>query len=241
MAASTDQLIMIICAYPTLMHAQAWWPLCIFIEHPAAWLIPHDCLQICHMVESVHWSASHSFSPQSNACPVGLSAQSEAFRALMGAEPQSAPQRPADSGVSTSCSDDAYLNADITVDELSQSIKRLKRGKSPGIDGILADMIKDGGDLVQQCLLWLVNCMLASHFPERLSAKLITAVYKSGEKFDMGYYRGITVGSVVAKLFAMILEQRNASWAEEHAVKGAGRLQERLSHDRQHIHSEVTD
>ena len=83
--------------------------------------------------------------PQSNAGPVELSAQFEAFRALMGAEPQSAPQRPADSGVSTACSDDACLNADITVDELSQCIKRLKRGKSPGIDGILADMIKDGG------------------------------------------------------------------------------------------------
>ena len=51
---------------------------------------------------------------------------------------------------------------DITVDELSQSIKRLKRGKSPGIDGILADMIKDGGDLVQQCLLWLFNCLPAT-------------------------------------------------------------------------------
>ena len=61
--------------------------------------------------------------------------------------------------------------------------------------------------------------MLASHFPKRLS------VYKSGDKFDMGNYRGITVGSVVAKLFAMILEQRIASWAElleEHAVKAKG-------------------
>ena len=83
-------------------------------------------------------------------------------------------------------------------------------------------MIKDGGDLVQQCLLWLDNCMLASHFPERLSVGLITAVYKSGDKSDMGNYRGITVGSVVAKLFAMILEQRIASWAEEHAVKAKG-------------------
>jgi len=64
-----------------------------------------------------------------------------------------------------------------------------KSGKSPGIDDILADMIKDGGDLVQQCLLWLFNCMLASHFPERLSVGLITAVYKSGDKFDMGNYR----------------------------------------------------
>ena len=66
----------------------------------------------------------------------------------MGAKPQSAPQRPADSGVSTSCPEDACLNADVTVDELSQCIKRLKRGKCPGIDGILADMINHGGDLV---------------------------------------------------------------------------------------------
>ncbi len=94
----------------------------------------------------------------------------------MGAEPQPAPQRPADSGISTSCSEEACLKADITVDELSQCIKRLKRGKSPGIDGILADMIKDGGDLVQQCLLWLFSCMLASHFPERLSVGRFTSL-----------------------------------------------------------------
>ncbi len=75
---------------------------------------------------------------------------------------------------------------------------------------------------MQQCLLWLFNCMLASHFPERLSVGLITAVYKSGDKSDMGNYRGITVGCVVAKRFAMILEQRIASWAEEHAVKSKG-------------------
>ena len=56
-------------------------------------------------------------------------------------------------------------------------------------------------------------------------------------KSDMSNYRGITVGSVIAKLFALILEQRIAAWAEEHAVKakGAGRLQEGLFHNRQHL------
>ena len=83
-------------------------------------------------------------------------------------------------------------------------------------------MIKDGGDLMQQCLLWLFNCMLASHLPERLSVGLITAVYKSGDKSDMSNYRGITMGFVIAKLFAIILEQRITSWAEEHAVKAKG-------------------
>ena len=76
---------------------------------------------------SQFWKAFKA--PQSNACPVEMSAQFEAFRALMGAEPQSAPQRPADSGVSTSCPYVACLNADISVDKLSQCIKRLKRGR----------------------------------------------------------------------------------------------------------------
>ena len=40
---------------------------------------------------SQFWKAFKA--PQSNAWPVELSAQFEAFRALMGAEPQSAPQR----------------------------------------------------------------------------------------------------------------------------------------------------
>ncbi len=35
-------------------------------------------------------------------------------------------------------------------------------------------------------------------------------------------HRGITVGPVIAKLFAMIIEQRLASWAEKHAVKARG-------------------
>ena len=50
--------------------------------------------------------------------------------------------------------------------------------------------------------------MLTNHFPKQLSVGLITAFYKSGDKGDMSNYRGITVGSVIAKLFAMILDHR---------------------------------
>ena len=66
--------------------------------------------------------------------------------------------------------------------------------QSPGINGVLADVIKDGGDLVKHSLLWLFNCMLAGHFPERLSVGLITGMYKSGNKSDMRHH-----GSVIAK------------------------------------------
>jgi len=50
----------------------------------------------------------------------------------------------------------------------------------------------------------------------------ITAVYKSGDKSDMSNYRGITVGSVIAKLFAMILDHRIAFWAEDEGIKAKG-------------------
>ena len=75
--------------------------------------------------------------------------------------------------------DASCLNAPITADELHDCIKRLKRNKSPGIDGVLSEMIKDGGDVLHNCLLVNFNLMLVNHFLKQLSAALITAVYNS--------------------------------------------------------------
>ena len=178
-------------------------------------------------------------SPQHGVCPVSMAAQFEAFKSLMGAEPAKTPGRlvtpdvaglPGQVSTSTSNDQSECLNADITVDELHDCIKRMKRGKSSGMDGIVAELIKDGGELLQSCILCLFNCMLASHFPERLSVGLITAVHKTGDKSDMSNYRGITVNSVVSKLFAMILEQRIAKWADEHGVKARGQAGFRKDH-----------
>ena len=72
--------------------------------------------------------------------------------------------------------------------------------------------------------------MLSTQFPECLSVGVITAVFKAGDKQDMGNYRGITVGPVFAKLFAMIIECRLAAWAEEHGVKARGQAGFRKDH-----------
>jgi hypothetical protein len=82
-------------------------------------------------------------------CPVEICSVMQAVVQHVASMQPSLLQQPA----RTTCLQDACLNADITVDELSQCIKLLKRGRCPGIDGILADMIKGGGDFVQQCLL----------------------------------------------------------------------------------------
>ena len=57
------------------------------------------------------------------------------------------------------------LNASITADELHDCIKRLKRNKSLVIDGILSEMLKDGGDVLHNCLLIIFNLMLTNQFP----------------------------------------------------------------------------
>jgi len=80
------------------------------------------------------------------------------------------------------------VNASVTLDELHDCIKQLKRNKSAGIDGKLSEMVKDGGEVLHSCLLVIVNVMLVSHFPKQLSIGLITAVFNSVDKRDMSNY-----------------------------------------------------
>ncbi len=148
---------------------------------------------------------------QRDVCPVELAAQFEAFRALMGSQPAQIPEQAELLGTSVRAADASCLNASITSEELHDCIKRLKRNKSPGIDGVLSEMIKDGGDVLHNCLLVIFNLMLVNHFPKQLSVGLITAVYKSGDKGDMSNYRGITVGSVIAKVICNDFRSQNCS------------------------------
>ena len=120
-----------------------------------------NCYTWLHKTPNQFWKVFKT--PQKDSCPVELTAQLEAFQALMGAQPGSTAVTPA---VFASCPSDCImdcLNADITAVELCKALRQLKRGKSPGMGGVLAGMIKDGGDLSETCLLWLFRCMLASH------------------------------------------------------------------------------
>ena len=71
----------------------------------------------------------------------------EAFQTLYSTQPAEPPQRPATPGVSASSGfDDECMFASITTEELHVCIQNdWKHGKSPGIDGVSADMVVDGG------------------------------------------------------------------------------------------------
>lgn len=114
------------------------------------------------------------------------------------------------------------LNVPITVEEVSAAFKRLKPRKASGIDGIKAQYLLDAEDILLQPMTATFNQMLASGVPQTWCSGVIHPIFKSGDVCDPGNYRGITVTSVLAKLFAMVLEARMSKWAEDSELRAQG-------------------
>ncbi len=48
---------------------------------------------------------------------------------------------------------------------------------------------------------------------------MVHALFKGGDASKFDNYKGITVGPILAKLFAMILEKRLSEWVEQHGLR----------------------
>ena len=63
-----------------------------------------------------------------------------------------------------------------------------------------------------------------------LGTGLVFPIHKSGDASDPSNYRGITVGPVVAKLFAMVLDARITEWTEDNQIRARGQAGFRRDH-----------
>jgi len=70
------------------------------------------------------------------------------------------------------------LNVDITLVEVQQAFKKLKRHKAAGIDGIKPEFLLDAAATLQQPLLITFNKILCEGYCESLSVGIIHALYK---------------------------------------------------------------
>ena len=77
-------------------------------------------------------------------------------------------------------------------------------GKSPGIDGIPAEVYQYGGEKVTVCLHDLfIKCWEQGLVPQDLRDAIIVSLYKNkGVKSDCSNYRGITLLSIAGKVLA---------------------------------------
>ena len=93
-----------------------------------------------------------------------------------------------------------------THHEVNLAIMSLKSGKATGPDGIPAEVLKHGGPgLAQRLHNFIQSIWTEEQAPADLKDALIVAIHKKGDKADCGNYRGISLLSVVGKLFAKIM------------------------------------
>jgi hypothetical protein len=85
-----------------------------------------------------------------------------------------------------------------------------------------AKFILDARELLHMPLLTTFNYFLAEGFLEAFSTRVVHALFKRGDASKFDNYRGITVGSILAKLFVMILDKRLSEWAKQHGLCAKG-------------------
>jgi hypothetical protein len=71
-------------------------------------------------------------------------------------------------------------------------------------------------------LLTTFNCFLEEGFPETFSIGVVHVFFKGGDASKFDIYKGIIVGPILAKLFAMILDKRPSEWVEQHGLHANG-------------------
>ena len=124
----------------------------------------------------------------------------------------------------------AVLDMDITASEVLAAIEGMQRNKAAGIDGIKAEFLKDAAACLVAPLTALFNKVFTEGAPAEWNIGIIHPIFKKGDASDPGNYRGITVGPVLSKLFAMILDNRLHAWTEEHHLRAKGQAGFRRDH-----------
>ena len=91
-----------------------------------------------------------------------------------------------------------------------------KSHKSPGIDQIPAELIKEWGRTIRyQIHKLIVSIWNKEELPEEWKESIIVPIYKKGDKTDCNNYRGISLLPPTYKILSNILLSRLTPYAEE--------------------------
>lgn len=108
------------------------------------------------------------------------------------------------------------LDDEPTIEDLSKAIDSLASGKAPGSDGIPPDLVKHcKTSLLHPLYEVLCQCWHEGAIPQDMrDAKIITLYKNKGERSDCNNYRGISLLSIVGKVFARVILTRLQKLAE---------------------------
>lgn len=105
---------------------------------------------------------------------------------------------------------DAILfTVQISAIEMEEKLKALDTSKSPGPDGIPANVLKHCSEVIAPHLAIFFNIMMKNGvFPTNLKSGFIIPIHKSGDLTSVKNYRPIVIQSSLAKVFECIVLDR---------------------------------
>ena len=114
---------------------------------------------------------------------------------------------------------DNRLDAPITQEEVVWAVRHAKSGKAAGIDGIPTELLKQSGEQMKSAL-WRVfwSVYESEKVPREWAQGMIVPIPKNTDTSKMENFRGITLLSVVGKMFVSILNRRLTRWLREQKV-----------------------
>ena len=111
------------------------------------------------------------------------------------------------------------LNRPIAEDEVFRAIDKLKQGKAAGVDGLVNEIFRYGGDGIGKATAKLCQEMFSiERIPKDWARGLIFPLYKDGDARIPDNYRGITLLSVVGKIYTSVLNLRVSNWCEKYGI-----------------------
>ena len=111
------------------------------------------------------------------------------------------------------------LDFAITVKELTNALMKLKNNKTPGLDDISNEMLKNMSEKAKYLTLKIFNnILLSGEYPQIWNKGYISTIYKSKSIQDPNNYRCLTINSSFGKLFNRILNERLTSYLIKHNI-----------------------
>ena len=107
--------------------------------------------------------------------------------------------------------------SEIRQEEIDAVVKRMKRRKATGPDGIPLEWIKELGSEEREGIRRMMNeWWEAGEIPEGLTDARVVHIFKKGRTSDFENYRPISLLNTFYKIFAAIMKDRMAKGLDKH-------------------------
>ena len=103
------------------------------------------------------------------------------------------------------------LGMEVQKWEVERAVSRLKNGKACGVDGVVGEVLKHGGEWMVASLWKMCRRVFGEgEMPPQWSKAIKVPVRKKGKGESFDDYRGVSLLSVVGKVFGKMMGEVEA-------------------------------